>query len=41
MKKKSKLIITAAALGALVATLAKDKKKSNKRYKKINFTRLT
>lgn len=26
MKKKSKLIITAAALGALVATLAKDKK---------------
>lgn len=34
MKKKSKLIITAAALGALVATLAKDKKTQTKDIKK-------
>ncbi len=34
MKKKSKLIITAAALGALVATLAKDKKAQTKDIKK-------
>ena len=34
MKKKSKLIITAAALGALVATLAKDKKNQTKDIKK-------
>lgn len=34
MKKKSKLIITAAALGALVATLTKDKKNQTKDIKK-------
>lgn len=34
MKKKSKLMITAAALGALVVTLVKDKKSQAKDTKK-------
>lgn len=33
MKKKSKLIVTVAALGALIATLAKDKKIQTKDIK--------